>query len=269
MRLLQPVMTKRFCELLTSNITDPFFTELTKKADEKIISDEEYFGTLVSHYGEAAVTKAVITTAKEFSTIQAEQKEDALKKAHVAPPQPHKGGEVSTPASSPTTKADNKPGSKQLKGFKQIGTSKIKDLCSACVAPTLLGAGISMAGWFSVGGQDHTYMLELCKQLEEEKITVEEFIAETFVRWGLSSMRSWNRIFDDINVAFVVGKELALEKRPDLKDIPEEEWGTTESDAKIKKEQDEERKKEKEEADKKKAEEGKAQEKKVENKKKK
>ena len=274
-----PVMTKRFCELLTGNVTDIFFRELTKKADNKTISDEEYFGTLVTKYGEAAVTNAVMTTAKEFSTIQAEaeKKEVAQKKvAHAAPPQQKKGGAVSTPAASPASKDKNedkdkdknKPG-KPLTGFKQIGTSKIKDLCSACVSPALLGAGISISGWFPVGGEDHKYMLELCEKLEKEELAVEEFIAETFIKWGISSLHAWNRIFDDINIAFVVGKEIALEKRPDLKDIPPLEWGDVSADKEIQKLQDEERKKEAAEAEKKKTEEGKKPEKKEDVKKKK
>lgn len=251
-----PVMTKRFCELLTGNQTDPYVRDLTRKADDKIISDEEYFGTLLSKYGEAAVTNAVITTANEFSTIKAEKKVDAQKKvAHAAPPKKVGGGVSTTTASPPTSKAV-KPGM-QLKGFKQIGTSKIKDLCSACVGPSILGAMISIAGWFQVGSEDHRYMLELCEKLEMEELPVEEVIAETFIKWGISSLRAWNRIFDDINVVFVVAKELALEKSPELKKLPMEEWGDVSADEQIKKEQEEERKKEEAEADKKKAEEAK------------
>lgn len=227
-----PEMSRKFCAILTQgNPNDSFCIEMTQRADRKAISDEEFFGILVNHYGEAAVSNAVMAIMKEYGTAKPKTKEVQP----VAKPTPTVA-QTPTPPPPPAEKGKSEEKKNKGGGFHLVGKSDIKDLCSGCVGPSLLGAGITMTSWFR--GKDKEYMVGLCDKLEKGEIAVEDFIKETFVKWGIDALRSWNRIFDDINIVFIVAKDKAIEERPDLKDIPLDEWGDAPPEPKTEKKEE-------------------------------
>jgi len=209
-----PKMTREFCAAIEqASPLDKRTGEcnrITMLADKEHISDEGWLGKLIIHYSEDAVTTGIkYITTKYGRTELAAQPQEQQK----TPPE----------ESVKEIEGEKKEEKKPVKTFKLVGKSDIKDLCSGCVGPALLGAGITILHWLT--GKQKEAMHKLCNELEAGTTSVEDFVKDTFVMFGLDGLKMWNRIFDDINIAFVVAQQKAIEERPDLKEIPEEEWG--------------------------------------------
>jgi len=237
-----PKMTQEFCAAIEQasppNKRTGDCNQMTMLADKEHISDEAWIGKLVIHYGEDAVTAGIkyITTKYGRAELIQEQPQQPQQPQQPNTTQPTKTlgeregaqevqekaklSQEGTPQQSQEKKEEGK---ETKKTFKLVGTSDIKDLCSGCVGPALLGAGITIMHWLT--GEQKDEMYKLCNELEKGTVSVEDFVKDTFVMFGRDGLKMWNRIFDDINIAFLVAQEKAIEERPDLKEIPEEEWG--------------------------------------------
>lgn len=217
-------MSKRFCELLTGNTTDPFFWELTNKADKGNITDEEYFGAFVKHYGDMKVSNVVMTLMKEYG-VHAEKKPSAVvakkpERHEANSPQPQEGeGSSTPPLPNPSPKTVNK------KTGSLIGTTNIKDLCSVCTGAPLLGVLLVLrdSDWFK--GKDKDFIMDLTQKLEKGDMAAEDVFAQFFIKFGAGAIDGFNRIFDDINVVMAVAKEKAIKERPELAKL---DWGDSE-----------------------------------------
>ena len=208
-------------EKITGNPSDAQFLALTDSAAKGLISEEEYFGTLIDRYGEHRVSHAILSTLRERKATLV----PAPPLPPATPPTPTIAGSAATSPTPATTTAPSTPApapapaTTAAKDEKTLpGKTNISGACAVCVAPMLLGIGIAMVEWLV--GADKQYMIALCRKLEANEITIEDYLKEILVHFD-GGIDGLNRISRDFNLALDAAKKMALVEKPELAERPE------------------------------------------------
>jgi len=216
-------------EALTGTPEDTFVHTLTEKANAHTISNEQYFGELITKFGETKVAQAVLLVMQEkkriptFSAEKLDQNARATLSAakldqnqpfpqkSLAPPE-QAGAAFSQKAEQQVIAAQDKD---KLKSDK--GASEIKGVCGVCVGRPLLGMLLTLEEWFV--GKDREKIEELTQSLEHGTKSAEDVVVELYVAFGQGAVDGINRIIRDINAVLEEAKEKALKQKPELADI--------------------------------------------------
>jgi len=215
-------------EALTGTPEDTFVHTLTEKANAHTISNEQYFGELITKFGETKVAQAVLLVMQEkkrtptfsapflpaFSQKAAAEKLDQnqpFPQKSLAPPE-QAGAAFSQKAEQQVIAAQDKD---KLKSDK--GASEIKGVCGVCVGRPLLGMLLTLEEWFV--GKDREKIEELTQSLEHGTKSAEDVVVELYVAFGQGAVDGINRIIRDINAVLEEAKEKALKQKPELADI--------------------------------------------------
>ena len=203
-------------EALTGTPEDTFVHTLTEKANAHTISNEQYFGELITKFGETKVAQAVLLVMQEkkriptFSAEKPDQNQPFPQKS-LAPPE-QAGAAFSQKAEQQVIAAQDKD---KLKSDK--GASEIKGVCGVCVGRPLLGMLLTLEEWFV--GKDREKIEELTQSLEHGTKSAEDVVVELYVAFGQGAVDGINRIIRDINAVLEEAKEKALKQKPELADI--------------------------------------------------
>lgn len=203
-------------EALTGTPEDTFVHTLTEKANAHTISNEQYFGELITKFGETKVAQAVLLVMQEkkriptFSAEKLDQNQPFPQKS-LAPPE-QAGAAFSQKAEQQVIAAQDKD---KLKSDK--GASEIKGVCGVCVGRPLLGMLLTLEEWFV--GKDREKIEELTQSLEHGTKSAEDVVVELYVAFGQGAVDGINRIIRDINAVLEEAKEKALKQKPELADI--------------------------------------------------
>jgi len=203
-------------EALTGTPEDTFVHTLTEKANAHTISNEQYFGELITKFGETKVAQAVLLVMQEkkriptFSAAKLDQNQPFPQKS-LAPPE-QAGAAFSQKAEQQVIAAQDKD---KLKSDK--GASEIKGVCGVCVGRPLLGMLLTLEEWFV--GKDREKIEELTQSLEHGTKSAEDVVVELYVAFGQGAVDGINRIIRDINAVLEEAKEKALKQKPELADI--------------------------------------------------
>ena len=203
-------------EALTGTPEDTFVHTLTEKANAHTISNEQYFGELITKFGETKVAQAVLLVMQEkkriptFSAEKLDQNQPLPQKS-LAPPE-QAGAAFSQKAEQQVIAAQDKD---KLKSDK--GASEIKGVCGVCVGRPLLGMLLTLEEWFV--GKDREKIEELTQSLEHGTKSAEDVVVELYVAFGQGAVDGINRIIRDINAVLEEAKEKALKQKPELADI--------------------------------------------------
>ncbi len=232
---------QRFISLLSEALTgardDSFVRDLTQKANAHKISNEQYFGELITKFGESKVAQAVLLIMQEKKqqpphaspissasspspTASVYHREPASAPASAPASIPHPAEKIltPTPASSKVQQPQQTIAAQDKEKLKSDkSTSETGGVCGACVGRPLLGMLLTLEEWFV--GKDRDKIEGLVQSLEHGTKGAEEVVAELYIAFGQGAVDGINRIIRDLNVVLEEGKEKALEQKPELASI--------------------------------------------------
>ena len=205
----------KLSEALTGTAADELVHGLVQKANTHEISNEQFFGELITRFGETKVAQAVLAVIQEK-----EGRKTTPTSETPAPASEQR--QTDLPLAPPEKQAQAKPidaeDKEKMKSDK--AASDVKGVCGVCVGRPLLGMLLTLEEWFV--GKDRDRISELIQGLEYGTKSSEDIVSELYCALGQGAVDGINRIIRDINVVLEEGKDKAIKQKPELADM---KWG--------------------------------------------